>query len=248
MNTLADLLRSEPESEVNSAPIPGIEVPPPAEITSRQSTTPLAEHFAGGQIQSLVRRIFFSSRGKPARHILFSAVEEKTYVAELCMRAAEALAEQISGSVCLVEANLQNPELETVFAGPNSRPTLVREGMGLRSECKQMASNLWLAPLRVLLGGVQTAISPTWLERRVSDFRLEFDYTVFHAAPSAQHDESAFLGNLVDGVVLVLQANSTRRLAAQRTREMLQALHVRLLGAVLMERTFPIPEKIYRRL
>jgi protein-tyrosine kinase len=48
--------------------------------------------------------------------------------------------------------------------------------------------------------------------------------------------------------VLVLEANSTRRVAARKAKQALEAANVRVLGTVLNNRTFPIPEKIYRLL
>jgi succinoglycan biosynthesis transport protein ExoP len=56
------------------------------------------------------------------------------------------------------------------------------------------------------------------------------------------------LGQLTDGLVLVLEANSTRREAALRITENLNAAHVQILGAVLNKRTFPIPGPLYSRL
>ena len=48
--------------------------------------------------------------------------------------------------------------------------------------------------------------------------------------------------------MLVLEANATRREAAFRVSEHLRASQIRVLGAVLNKRTFPIPESLYRRL
>jgi Mrp family chromosome partitioning ATPase len=56
------------------------------------------------------------------------------------------------------------------------------------------------------------------------------------------------LGHLVDGVALVLKANSSRRDSARDIIQLLQSSNVRVLGAVLNQRTFPIPERIYNRL
>ena len=72
-------------------------------------------------------------------------------------------------------------------------------------------------------------------------------YTVIQAPP-AGYSEAALLGQLSDGMILVLQANSTRRAAAKKVKQMLQATNVRLLGAILSERTFPIPQKLYEKL
>ena len=46
--------------------------------------------------------------------------------------------------------------------------------------------------------------------------------------------------------VLVLQANSTRRVATRKAKRALAAANVRVLELVLNNRTFPTPEKIYR--
>jgi len=48
--------------------------------------------------------------------------------------------------------------------------------------------------------------------------------------------------------VLVLEANATRKDAARRVKEILDAANVRVLGVVLNNRTFPIPDAIYQRL
>jgi Mrp family chromosome partitioning ATPase len=48
--------------------------------------------------------------------------------------------------------------------------------------------------------------------------------------------------------VIVLEANSTRKEAALTVMENLRAAQIKILGAVLNKRTFPIPELIYQRL
>jgi len=75
-----------------------------------------------------------------------------------------------------------------------------------------------------------------------------FEYLLVSAPPAAVHPEAALLGPLVDGVVLVVHANTTRREAARRVIERLQAAEVNVLGTVLANRTYPIPEAIYRKL
>jgi Mrp family chromosome partitioning ATPase len=56
------------------------------------------------------------------------------------------------------------------------------------------------------------------------------------------------LGRFADGIVLVLQSNATRREAALKAKESFEVASVRLLGAVLNKRTFPIPQNLYQRL
>jgi protein-tyrosine kinase len=53
---------------------------------------------------------------------------------------------------------------------------------------------------------------------------------------------------MTDGLVIVLQANATRRESARRAKQLLDECGIPVLGAVLNKRAFPIPEPIYRRL
>jgi Mrp family chromosome partitioning ATPase len=56
------------------------------------------------------------------------------------------------------------------------------------------------------------------------------------------------MAQFADGIILVLSARHTRRVTACKIKETLQAAQARLLGTVLSDRVFPIPEAIYRRL
>jgi Mrp family chromosome partitioning ATPase len=76
----------------------------------------------------------------------------------------------------------------------------------------------------------------------------EFDYVLFDVAPLNGSNHGVILGHLSDGVVIVLKAHATRRDSTRETIQGLQASRVKVLGAVLNQRTFPIPERIYNRL
>jgi Mrp family chromosome partitioning ATPase len=103
-------------------------------------------------------------------------------------------------------------------------------------------------PMPVFLDGDQGGRSAAWLHGRLEQLRLDFDYTLLQAPAAGSSSEAAMFGSLCDGVILVLEARSTRRLAAQKVKAMLHAANARLLGTILTERTFPIPERIYRKL
>jgi len=56
------------------------------------------------------------------------------------------------------------------------------------------------------------------------------------------------LGRNAEGVVLVLRANASRRETARKAVHDLETAQVRVLGAVLNHRTFPVPERIYKKI
>jgi Mrp family chromosome partitioning ATPase len=86
------------------------------------------------------------------------------------------------------------------------------------------------------------------MHQRMSELRAEFDYVLLDVAPLNSSNHGRILGSWCDGVALVLKANSSNRKVARKALEELQAAKVPVLGAVLNQRTFPIPDSIYRRL
>lgn len=117
----------------------------------------------------------------------------------------------------------------------------------MRSFSHQVSTNLWQVPFSVFIDE-QNAMSGAWFRNRLAELRLEFDYTILQGPAAAVSAEASLLGHLSDGVILVLEAGSTRRLNALRAKERLQSAGVRILGAVLTERRFPIPKALYDRL
>ena len=82
----------------------------------------------------------------------------------------------------------------------------------------------------------------------LAELRNEFEYAAIQGPAAGVSSEAALLGQLTDGIVLVLGARKTRQATALKIKETLEAAECRILGTVLMERTFPIPARIYHRL
>jgi Mrp family chromosome partitioning ATPase len=83
---------------------------------------------------------------------------------------------------------------------------------------------------------------------RCRELREEFDIVLVDAPPLAHYADAIALGRLSDGVVLVIEAESTRRDSALAAVETLRSSEVKILGAVLNKRVYPIPEKLYSKL
>ena len=111
-----------------------------------------------------------------------------------------------------------------------------------------ISDNLWLMCEKEFRGNDQQSRSNVHLRLALTEIRRDFEYAIIHAAPASLCSEPALLGHLTDGVVLVLEAHFTRRVAARKVIQDLHRMNARLLGTVLNQRTFPIPERLYRRL
>ena len=86
------------------------------------------------------------------------------------------------------------------------------------------------------------------LEKRLNDLRSAGETVILHTENLLQHPEVLSLADHLDGVALIIRASHTRRAAIEAVRNQFSAAEIPLLGAVLVDRTFPIPEKLYRLL
>jgi Mrp family chromosome partitioning ATPase len=68
---------------------------------------------------------------------------------------------------------------------------------------------------------------------RFVELRKEFDYLLIDAPSLTRYADATALGRLTDGLVIVLEANTTRKEAALKVIENLRAAQIHVLGAVL---------------
>jgi hypothetical protein len=194
--------------------------------------------FAREQIRGLVQRVFFGG-GRPVKQVVFSAAGPGPDVANICDQVGQALALETDADIAIVEREQRAGGME------QADPRYVG---AIKSWSSQTAINLWRVPefgLREC--GEEAGTGRYWLSC-LAELRNEFEYAVIHGPAAGISSEAALLGQLADGIILVLGAHRTRRATARKIKETLEGAQSRILGTVLSERTFPVPERIYRRL
>jgi Mrp family chromosome partitioning ATPase len=204
------------------------------------------------EITKLVQRLFFrdGQAGGP-KVVSFSGIARDNRSSAICPRVAESLAAQVDTSVCVVDANFLSPQLHSHFiAGnrPGLAPALANEGSIRNFAIPLSSRNLWLMPMpsRTAKGDMHTHVERC--RALFAELREEFSYILINAPPLTREPEATLIGQLADGIVLIVEANQTRRNAARQVKERLEAAQVKILGTVLDQRTFPIPDFLYRRL
>ena len=198
----------------------------------------------------LVQRLFLTGTKAP-RVVVFCGLEPGDGPGRICARASEVLAAQVQGSVCAVDASFRASGLSQhlgVESQEGADDALLNPGTVTNVVQPTTTSNLWLLPLGSERSEREAMLRPDQAQSQLADMRARFEYILVSTSPMHQSADALALGQVSDGVVLVLEANSSRRDAAQRAKASLQASNVKLLGAVLNNRTFPIPEAIYRKL
>jgi Mrp family chromosome partitioning ATPase len=199
----------------------------------------------------LVERVFSGKEQESPRVALFAGLERECGSAEICARSAEILAARGDGPVCIVDANFQRPSLHQYFGVENEKglAEATVEAGSIQNFVQQIPEpDLWLLTSGRAHTGNGFSKIADGLRVRIKELRTAFRYVVIHAGALRLETSAMLMSRWTDGVVLVVEANSTRRDSAKRAKENLQAANVSILGVVLTNRTFPIPEAIYRRL
>lgn len=199
----------------------------------------------------LVERVFLGPESGSNRVILFSGIDQADGGARVCAQAAQTLAARVQGTVCILDADLQSRSLE--------RHLQIRTTPGLLEATLQSApirrytqalslGNLWMITCGGNGASAQAPLNSERLRVRFDELRRQFDYVLINAPSVGTIAHLAQFAQLADGVIFVVEANSTRRETTKQFKESLEELRVRVLGVVLNDRTFPIPESVYRKL
>jgi hypothetical protein len=215
------------------------EVAPQAVVSSKAKFWEPGD-FAREQIRGLVRRVFFSGP-QPAKRVVFSAVEPHIDISSICDQVARALALETRLQVALM-GRTQTPE--------EARNVSREEATSIKSSFNRLAPNLWYVQRSSVSGGDSAHEAGTvfdWLSC-LAELRSQFEYAVIEGPAAGLSSEAALLGQMTDGIILVLGAHRTRKATAQKIKQSLEGAQSRILGTVLSERRFPIPEGIYSRL
>jgi hypothetical protein len=202
------------------------------------------ERFAHEQIRGLVRQVFSPNVAPAVRQVVFSAVDFTTGIQGICRQVGETLARETFADVAIVA----DPSFSDDNDAHHSPSVSYRETgrmTPLRETATRVRHNLWLVPIT---DSTEESMSTASLQRRLRDIRREFDYSIVVGAATEESDDAMAMAQFADGMILILSAEHTRRITARKIREAMDAARIRLLGTVLSDREFPVPEGIYRRL
>jgi hypothetical protein len=184
------------------------------------------------QVSALIGRVFLAPETS-VRSVLFCSADGES-IGDLAWHAAELLAIESGKQVCFVEEGSSSTRRHTSAA---SAKLVTRIG--------------WFPPGERMVAerasdGVSEAVEAfDHLGERISDLFNSFDFAILHAT-AARPEDLVPLAREVDGVLVIVADNITRRDQALRLVQMLRAATATVLGVVMTKRTYPIPETIYR--
>jgi capsular exopolysaccharide synthesis family protein len=204
--------------------------------------------------RTLLRRLGWPEQrpgGRKLHTIGVTSCYQGEGVSTVAMQLGATAARQGDRRVLLVEADVARPALSSILELP-SGPGLVDAVLnGKPAEETIVPSGL--AGLSVIPAGIPAddhgrIYDSPGLPERIDQMTSRFELVVFDMPPATDAGSVIPLAGLLDGIILVVEAERVRREVVRRAKELLVRAEARLLGVVLNKRRQHVPNWLYRTL
>ena len=204
------------------------------------------------QYKILMTNVNSLYRGKGPRVLGVSSAihgEGKTIT---CLNLAMSLAQAIhKPKILVIDADLRRGRMHK-YLGVNHNIGLT-EILTKKASIDDALFHIDIDNLTFLAAGsvphnpVELLSSPR-LKDILSDLRVRFDQIIIDTPPLIPVTDPGIIGTVTDGMLLVIQAGRTQRGVINRATELLNQAQVKILGHVLTNVEYHLPEYIYRYL
>ena len=201
-------------------------------ITLSEPRSAAAEAF-----RSLRTNLMFSSVDNPIRTMLVTSAarddEKSLTVANLAVTFA-----QSGHRTIIVDADLRQPQQHSIWSIQGSRglTDMMVDDAAISAPPLSKASieNLEVLPTGELPPNPADLLSGKRMDDIISALSARADYVLFDSPPVLAATDAALLGIKLDAALLVVKAGGTRRDHTAQARQALERVHVRIVGAVLI--------------
>lgn len=202
-----------------------------------------------GRFRTLAQRIHAAFDGRS--HTLgMTSCSQGEGVTTVARNLAAASVDVYGGRVLLIDANQQRPAVASSL-GTSESPGLL-DILAHDAAPQECISETCIPGLFVLpLGSAGVGGATLGCEsgtRLMEAMHNDFSLVIVDLPPSGELDDRMLASHLLDGYVLVVEAERVRQQAANRIQEDFQRASAKLVGVVLNKRHFHIPEWLYKKL
>lgn len=185
--------------------------------------------------QSLRTSLEFSNLEMPLHTVLLASASDTPSKSVAVANLAVAMA-QAGDRVIVVDGDLRKPRQHELFGLENQKGLSSWLGSGGSAPLqKSSVDKLQMLTAGPLVQNPVALLSANRLGEVLAELRKQADFVLCDAPPLLAVTDGALWASKVDGVVLMVNAGSTRREHAQRAKSLLERIHARLLGAVLLD-------------
>jgi len=203
------------------------------------------------EMLSLYRSLDNVFPGLNQKVILFLGAKGGEGVSTVVSSLARVAAERLNRKVAILDADTLHPTQHRRFG---VSPVVGWDDVLRGTEPAEKAfyrtngNEVWVVPVSSARAGTVQVIDAPGMEVLFGALRERFDLVLIDCAPATVFPDSIALSRKTDGVVLVIEAESTRWPVAETVHQQITNTGGRVIGIVFNKRRYYIPEFIYQRL
>ncbi len=202
-------------------------------ITLKDPRSPAADAY-----RTLRTNLIFSNVDKTLATIGVTAPAEDNRKGIAAANLAVTFAQSDHKTV-LIDGDLRRPSVHTYWGVDSERglTTMLLESDTLNNPpvIETEVDNLYVLPSGVLPANPVDVLASAKMDHVIQKLLQSADILIFDMPPVLVAADALVLGHKLDGVMLVVQANNTRRDHTSRAKQQLERVGVNLLGAVLLD-------------
>jgi len=247
MVRIYEALEQARRERARKTPPPLVLVPLPEEHGGKEhDVSALAEQEMILLYQNLENLLMGLSR----KVIQFIGAQEGAGTSTIARTFAMVSASRLGKTVALVDADLANPQQHLFFG---IRPEHTWEDVLEKTSWEKTLhrigdTTLYLCPVSCRGFHPPREFYTSALVEFWGELRGRFDLVVVDSSPASASAEGISLSRTVDGVVLVVEADKTRRPVARHGLDMIRKSGGNVLGTVFNKRRYYIPGFLYKKL
>jgi capsular exopolysaccharide synthesis family protein len=198
-------------------------------ITLTDPRSPASEAY-----RALRTNLIFSSMSEPIRTLVVTSPAPQEGKSTALANLAVTLA-QSGKKTIIVDCDLRRPRQHEIWDRPQTPglTTMALESLKKAPLVEVGVENLLLLPSGELPAYPADLLGSPQMDTIIERLRGEADMVLFDAPPIIAVTDGTLLAAKLDGVMLVLRAGASRRDQAERAKELLEQVNVRLVGVVL---------------
>jgi capsular exopolysaccharide synthesis family protein len=192
-------------------------------------------------------RFFVGQKG--LKTFLFTAPDVGEGTTTVVSNLGLCLAKDFKKKVLIIDAHYHKAGLHKNFdqtPGPGLSEALSGSAT-FAQVCREIEPNLW-----ILTAGDAQAKSENYLDTKkmadlIAQAKKDFEIVLIDTADLRNYRDTFAMGNLADGLILVVSEGKTRRPAIMAATAPLKESNFNILGTVLNRRTYALPKFVYER-
>jgi len=184
--------------------------------------------------RTLRTNLLHAAVGNPPKVIVITSFAGGEGKSMTCANLAVALA-QVGKHTLALDCDFRWPELHRYFGVRNLRGTgdLLAGELSLQEVAEEPIEGLKLVSVGPIPPNPAELLDSERFAKFLTDMREVFDYVLIDTSPLAMFSDSAILGAQSDGVLLVIDAQNTRKVSVGRSMRSLQIVGANVLGTVM---------------